>query len=269
MRVIYVDDEPTQLEGFENIVKEFPDVDDYQLFLNQKEAEEFAKDNKIDIAFLDIKLQDGNGLKLAEFLYSLDENVRIIFISEHTRYAMQAFKLNAIGYILKPFTTEDIRREFDKAVRMQPKRTIDVKIETIPDFVVKVRGHVAVFSRPKVEELFALLVNQGDAGLTAGEAISYLWPDKESDESTTALYRTTASRLIKTLKSWGISDILCTDGRRRYIDTKLVDCDLYRILAGEKEPLLKYNEEYMRRYSWAEDRNAWLWHLDKEHIRED
>ncbi len=269
MQVIYVDNDNVWLDNFRHTAGNFPEIDILKLFSSACEAAEYAKKNKTDIAFLGITPPDCDALYLAKTLSLIDENIRIVFISESPEFAMQAFMMDAVGYILKPYSATTLRKEFDKALRMQPKGCLDVVIETIPDFVVKVKSRVAVFKRPKVEELFALLVNQGDSGLTSGEAIANLWPDRASDDATTALYRTTASRLVETLKAWGISDILVSDGRRRYIDTKMVDCDLYRILAGEKKPLIKYNGEYMRRYSWAEERNAWLWHLDNEHIRED
>ncbi len=261
MQVIYVDSDLVCLESFNQIVKCFVEIDNLVLFSSAYEAAEYAKKSKTDIAFLSIDPPACDALYLAEELMSINENINIIFISESPEYAMQAFTLDAIGYILKPFSSISLRKEFDKAIRMNPKKRIEVVIETIPDVVVKLNGKVAVFSRPKVEELFALMVDRGDAGLTSGEAVANLWPDRPNDNNTAALYRTTASRLVGILKAWGISDILVSDGRRRYIDTKLVDCDIYRILAGEKKPLIKYNGEYMRRYSWAEERNAWLWHL--------
>ncbi len=267
MRIIYTDTDRSWLEEFRHAARNFPEIDSLMLFSSADETTEYVKENKTDIAFININSVDCGGLYLIEELMQIDESIRIIFVSDSPEFAMSAFTLDAVGYLLKPYSTAALRKEFDKALRMQPKNRIDVVIETIPDFVVKIKGKVAIFSRPKVEELLALLVNQGDAGLTSGEAIAYLWPDRASDDSTTALYRTTASRLIEALKAWGISDILVSDGKRRYIDTKLVDCDLYRILAGETAPLIKYSGEFMRKYSWAEDRNAWLWHLDNEHVR--
>lgn len=269
MQVIYVDSDSACLESFNQIVKYFTEIDSLMLFSSAHDAAEHAKQSKPNIAFLSINRPASDAFCLAEELISINGNIHIIFISESPEFAMRAFTLDAIGYILKPFSIVSLRKEFDKALRMKPKDRIDVIIETIPDLVVKIKGRVAVFNRPKVEELFALLVNQGDAGLTSGEAIAALWADRPNDDNTTALYRTTASRLVETLKAWGISDILVSDGRRRYIDTMLVDCDIYRILAGERKPLIKYSGEYLRRYSWAEERNAWLWHLDNEHIRED
>ncbi len=267
MKVIYVDDDALLLDSFKQLVRKFPEVEKLSLFSEPLKALEFAKKNKIDIAFLDIDMPMMNGIVLANELHRIDQNIRVIFLTGHSEFALEAFKVDAIGYVLKPYSLEDIRKEFDKALLIRSRKDTLVTIETIPDLSVKVRGQNFVFNRPKVEELFALLVDHGDVGLTTGEAIANLWPDRPNDENTSALYRTTAKRLIETLKSAGISDILCTDGRRRYIDANLVECDLYQIIKGDEEPLRKYNGEYLRRYGWAEEKNAWLWHLDNEHIK--
>ena len=268
MKVICVDDEISALQNMCGILRFFPELEMLRLFVSAADAAAYVEKNKVDIAFLDINMPETNGIELAERLHEIDDNIRVIFVTADSGYAMRAFKLDAIGYVLKPYTSNDIRREFEKALRTLPKSRCEVAIDTMPDFVVKVRGTVAVFNRPKVEELLALLVDRGDAGLTSGEAIANLWPDRPEDDSTAALYRTTAKRLMEALRELGISDIICTDGRRRYIDTNMVECDLYRILAGDHTPLLKYHGEYMRKYSWSEERNAWLWHLDKEHNRQ-
>ena len=268
MKIICVDDERSALQNLCRIVRTFPETESLRLFSSPVQAAEYAGQSKIDVAFLDISMPECNGIELANRLHMLDENIRIIFVSAHDDYAMDAFRADAIGYVLKPYTAADLRREFEKAMRIQPKSMCDVSVSTIPDFVVKVRGSVAVFNRPKVEELFALLIDRGDAGLTCGEAVANLWPERNNDESAAALYRTTSKRLMEVLRELGISDIICTDGRRRYVDTQMVDCDLYKILAGDHTPLQNYHGEYMRKFSWAEERNAWLWHLDFEHNRE-
>lgn len=174
------------------------------------------------------------------------------------QYALEAFGVDAIGYVLKPYTREEISKELQKAalVRSLPQKR--VVIQTIPSFVVSVDGKVLHFDRSKPEELLALLVDRADAGITAGEAIACLWPGRPADESTQSLYRVTFHRLMEELKEAGISHIVGSEGRKKYIVRDQTDCDLYRILDGSIKEIKNYDGEYMREYSWAESRNAQL-----------
>ena len=68
----------------------------------------------------------------------------------------------------------------------------------------------------------------------------------------------TYKRLLTTLEEAGAGHVLATRENRRYLKVDAVDCDLYRILAGDKQAARKYNGEYLREYDWAEERNGQL-----------
>ena len=63
---------------------------------------------------------------------------------------------------------------------------------------------------------------------------------------------------MEILKNTGIDHIIETKGRKRYLVMELVDCDLYQLLNGDAEMIQGYTGEYLKRYSWAETRNAQL-----------
>lgn len=69
----------------------------------------------------------------------------------------------------------------------------------------------------------------------------------------------TFKRLSLTLEQADAGHILGSEGNRRYLKTDEVDCDLYRILAGDRQEAKKYTGEYLREYSWAEERNGQLY----------
>ena len=60
------------------------------------------------------------------------------------------------------------------------------------------------------------------------------------------------------LKAAGIEDIIRGEGKKKYLATELVDCDLYRILDGDFEEAKKYGGYYLEEYDWSEVRNAQL-----------
>ncbi|MGB9813749.1 MAG: LytR/AlgR family response regulator transcription factor [Thermovenabulum sp.] len=67
-----------------------------------------------DVIFLDIKLNDLNGLDIAKSIASWDEGIKIIFTTAYDEYAVKAFELNAVDYILKPFSEERLKKAIEK-----------------------------------------------------------------------------------------------------------------------------------------------------------
>lgn len=261
MKIIYIDDEKPALENFYYTINKCKDIEALNLFTSPFEAIDFTKNNKVDMAFIDMEMNEMHGLNLAKEISKIDKNIHIVFVTAYNQYAFEAFNVNAIGYVLKPYSVEDIQKEINKALRIKPILSNKVVILTIPDFVLKVNGEVISFTRVKVEELFALLVDRNEAGLTTSEAISILWPNRGDDECSKALFRNTYKRLIDILKELKIDYIVKSDTRKKYINTNNVECDLYKILNGDLTPLENYNGEYMKKYSWAEERNALLYSL--------
>lgn len=256
MKVICVDDEQPVLDNFKLKAKDFPEIESLDLFSDAEAALKWAEKNRVDTAFLDIEMSGINGIELAKRLKEIDENIRIFFVTAFGQYALDAFGVDALGYILKPYTREEIGAALQKASLMRNRPKKKVEIRTIPNFAVSVDGNVLCLGRAKAEELLALLVDRAEAGLTVGEAIACLWPGRPADESTQTLYRVTFHRLMEALKEAGIDDIINSEGRKKYIRKEQVECDLYRILDGETADIQNYGGDYMKEYSWAETRNA-------------
>lgn len=258
MQVIYVDGEKKALDNFCLTVKGMAGVESLKLFQSGDGAVAWAEKNAVDMAFLDMEIQGTSGIALAEKLKQLNRNIHIVFVTAYSQFALDAFSVDAIGYILKPYSREDIQRVVDKAKRIKPLPYRKVTIETIPDFTMWVDEEMVHFGKTKSEELLALIVSRGERGITSGEAIGYLWPERADDSKTQALFRMTFKRMMSKLDEMGISDIIVSNGRYKYINRDKVDCDLYRILEGDREISKKYAGEYMCSYSWAEGRNGQL-----------
>lgn len=258
MNVIYVDDEKPALDNFQWTVKDFTEIGSLKLFQRGEEALEWAREYPVDTAFLDMEMQGLHGLELAKALKELDRNIRIVFVTAFGQYALDAFGVDAVGYILKPYSRQEVYKELEKAARVRPFWSKKVVIQTIPNFAVSVDGEVLTLGRAKTEELLALLVDRGSAGVTSGEAIACLWPDRADNEATQSLYRMTFKRLLDALKDVGIEFIIHSAGRKKRILTDRVECDLYRILDGDTGAIQYYGGGYLSEYSWAEERNAQL-----------
>lgn len=261
MHLICVDDEQPALDNFRLTVAQMSEVTSLHCFQTGAQALEWAKDNPVDMAFLDMEMPGLHGLQLAQQLKELDGNVRLVFVTAYAQYALEAFAVDAIGYVLKPYSRGDIRKELEKAALIRPKPALRVCFQTIPTFSATVDGKPLRLGRAKTIELLALLVDRGERGITTGEGIAYLWPERPGDANTQSLFRVTYKRLADSLEKAGIGSIVGSEGNRRFLRTGLVDCDLYRILSGEKEAARRYAGEYMREYSWAEERNGQLYRM--------
>ena len=258
MNVIYVDDERIALECFEYEARALKEIAQLNLFDSAESALAFARQNEVDAAFLDIEMPEMSGLLLAKALREIHPEICIIFVTAYSNYALEAFGADAIGYVLKPYDREMIAHALQKAVRMTPVRGRQIRIQTIPTFMMTVRGKPVQFSSRKSEELLALLVDHAGRAMMPGEIISCLWPERMMDEKTTALLRMTYRRLVLQLRSVGAEGILITQGKRRSLNTEMVECDLYQVLGGDEQAARRYTGEYLREYSWAEMTNAML-----------
>ena len=258
MNIIYVDDERIALECFEYEARTLKEIAQMNLFDSAEDALCFARQNDVDVAFLDIEMPEMSGLLLARALRNIHPDICIIFVTAYSNYALEAFDVDAIGYILKPYDSKDIEHALHKAMRMTPVRRKQIRIQTIPTFMMTVRGKPIQFSGSKSQELLALLVDRAGRSVMAGEVISCLWPERTMDEKTTALLRMTYRRLVMQLRSVGVDDILIAQGKHRSIDMEKIECDLYQILGGDKLAARRYAGEYLREYSWAEMTNAML-----------
>ena len=258
MNVIYVDDERLALECFEYEARTIKEIAQLNLFNSAEDALCFARQNDVDAAFLDIEMPDMSGLLLAKALRDIHPDICIVFITAYSNYALEAFEVDAIGYILKPYDREAIEHALRKVIRMKPVQEKQIWIQTIPTFMMTVRGKSVHFSSSKSEELLALLVDRAGRPMMPGEIISCLWPERTMDEKTAALLRMTYRRLALQLRSIGAENILITQGKRRSLNTEMIECDLYQIMEGDKQAASRYAGEYLREYSWAEMTNAML-----------
>lgn len=258
MRVIYVDDEMPAIDNFTLTTANFPEIRTLKTFQSGEEALHYAEQNPIDAAFLDMEMPGIHGLGLAKRLKEIDSDIRVIFVTAYSQYALDAWGVDATGYLLKPYTAADIRKELAKCTyRRLPSRRVSIR--TMPNFAVTVDGLPLKISGAKPREMLALLVDRAERGFTAGEAIACLWPDRAADTGTRSLCRMTWKRLADALDSAGVGDILRSSENRRYLKTNEVECDLYRVLSGDKQAAKEYHGEYLQEYDWAEERNSQLY----------
>lgn len=114
IKVLLIDDEPEACDNLQNIINQF--INDKITILgyahSTQEAEQKIKALKPDAVFLDIEMPNENAFQFLERLDKID--FEIVFVTAYDEYAIRAFKLNAVDYILKPINIEELGNAVSK-----------------------------------------------------------------------------------------------------------------------------------------------------------
>jgi two-component SAPR family response regulator len=212
------------------------------------------KNEKCDVAFLDIEMKGMNGVELARELKKINPDINIIFSTGFGTYRDVAFDLHASGYLIKPITAESIKRELDNLRRpvAEPKR---LKVNTFGNFEVLFNGLPIVFKYQKSKELLAYLIDRRGAMCSTGELMAVLFED---DGDHKVYYHKIRSDLIDSLEAVNCGNVISQQRGLLGVSVDLVDCDFYNYLSGKVELSKLYHGEYMAQYSFAEITNAEL-----------
>lgn len=110
-RIIIVEDVPVILRGCIRMLEQEVPTAEIAGFDNATDALNYARNNQVAIAFLDIELPGSNGMELGRSLMSLNPRTNIIYLTSHSEYLEEATYDHCSGYILKPLTIERIHHE--------------------------------------------------------------------------------------------------------------------------------------------------------------
>lgn len=252
MNIIAVDDERLALEDFIDVCSELEGIDNINTFTNPADALEHALLNPVDVAFLDIEMPVMSGIDLAQRLIRINSDTKVIFITGFKDYAFDAFSVNAIGYVLKPYSADMIEKELLKASRItKTDQKPSVQAKTFGYFDVFINNRPVYFSSAKAKELLALLVDHRGGSVSTEVAVRALWPGRIYDNTVQSLFRKVLQSLRTSLSDAGVSEIFMDTRNQRSVDVSKFDCDLYRLLDLEETAVAEYSGEYMIGYSWA------------------
>ena len=109
--VIMVDDRKIFLSGALPILEEAMPGAIITGFVRPSEAIEYAKANRIALAFLDIEIGKTNGLDLCRTLLTINPRTNVVYVTAHIEYSFDAWSTGASGFLLKPITPEAVRAQ--------------------------------------------------------------------------------------------------------------------------------------------------------------
>ena len=112
--VIIVDDEKIILNGGIPIIKSVIPNAEVTGFTKPSDAVQYAKNNKVDLAFLDIEMGMTSGLDVCKELLEYNPKTNVIYLTAYSEYSLDAWKTGASGFMLKPLTADGIREELSR-----------------------------------------------------------------------------------------------------------------------------------------------------------
>ncbi len=130
-RVIIIDDEELGRKVIKKYLSEFPQFEIVGEAANGFTGIKLIQESKPDLAFLDIQMPKLTGFELLELV---DEPMNVIFATAYDQFAVQAFEMNAVDYLLKPFSPERFKQAIDKFLS-QSQKSQSENLDKLKSFV--------------------------------------------------------------------------------------------------------------------------------------
>ena len=148
LKILIADDETPARNRLRELISDIADVEIVAEAKNGKEAIDLAFDTKPDCLLLDIRMPVMDGIEAAQHAQKLDPKPHIIFTTAFDVYAIKAFDLNAIDYLLKPIRQERLQTAINKAHALQPAQHKILQALQIAQ--QKNRSHISIHERGRV-----------------------------------------------------------------------------------------------------------------------
>lgn len=276
IRAIVVDDEQLALRHLIKKLETIETVEVVSSFSNARDVLKEMKSLDFNVAFLDIELPGLSGLDLADLLKGWNQDVYIVFVTAYRDYAVQAFELHSIDYLMKPIMLERLEKtifRIQEQLEKQPVQQVVVplhsntlKIICFKEFAVYHHNIPVKWKTGKVKELFAFFITNLQEPIHRDTIIETLWNDVEYQKAKIQLH-TTVSYLRKTLDSMGFPNAITFSNGSYVLEIDHFECDVHQFeRIFEDHPKItdaniemfedivqNYNGDYMENngYEWA------------------
>ncbi|UGB31396.1 LytR/AlgR family response regulator transcription factor [Metabacillus sp. B2-18] len=128
IKVGLVDDQKYDLEKLQITLSKEANIDIVFSTNNSEEAYKLIKSADIDLLITDIEMPELSGYELADFIHSYAMDIKVIFVTGHSGYAVHAFELDVLDYIMKPFSKDRLLRGIN---RLEKKKEVSDKTKLV------------------------------------------------------------------------------------------------------------------------------------------
>jgi len=287
VKAILVDDESLALDFLEHQLNKIDSIKVIDKFNNLDIIKNAPLLQEVDVVFLDIEMPEINGLELAEKILEMNAEVTIVFVTAFNDYAVQAFELNALDYVLKPISLDRLKKTVE---RVESKANNRIHKPAIKNNMLQInvsrelsfestsdKAEFLKWRTTKSQELFLYLLHYRGKTIRKSELIELLWPDFQEDRAYSQLY-TAIYHTRKTLNKYSDHFKIKNMGEGYVLSTKNVVIDLVewefkinsapplniKTIGAYEENMKLYTGVYLQEYDylWAEaerHRLAQLW----------
>ncbi|MFA9458394.1 response regulator [Halalkalibacter sp. AB-rgal2] len=280
IRAVLIDDEPLAIRLLQSRLEATEDYEIVGTYVSEDGLQAELKSIDFDVAFIDIDLQGTNGMDLAEFLLSEIERIQVVFVTAYEEYAVRAFELHAVDYLLKPVMDERLNKTTKRLkeamvlLHSEVREEVHepVQIYSFQELMVYRHKELVNWKTSKVKELFAYLFTYHEQYIDRDLIIEALWPEEDYKRSKIHLH-TCVYHLRKLLHSLGFHQPISFSDKCYSLSLSNVqnDVDEWQALMNEfeRDPdkfsthqfdrvLHLYKGKYLERndYNWARDRSS-------------
>jgi DNA-binding LytR/AlgR family response regulator len=170
MDVLIIEDEPLAAERLASLVKGLhPDVQIHAILDSIKRSVEWiSKNPSVDLIFMDIQLADGLSFEIFD---KVEVTAPVIFTTAYNEYALKAFKVNSIDYILKPVDKDELALAFKKYQSL-------TRQQTPPDKMMESISYAMQMLTKKYKERFVIKVGEHLKYVEVGEILFFFSLEK-------------------------------------------------------------------------------------------
>lgn len=267
INIILIDDEEPALLEMEFLLKAYPEVRILGKFTNPFEGLENTERLKPQVLFIDINMPQLNGMTITKKLREGLSKTAVVFVTAYEQYAIEAFAVEAMDYLLKPVSRERLDQTMmrllrDKELKTEVREGL-LEISCMGGLRLSWPGSNPIKWRTEKEkELFAFLLNHRGRELSKDRIIEELWSEYEGDRAIRQLHNA-VYYLKKTLREYGISEAqLQISGRyclqlgevwydRTFIENKMKHTNSLQEIVELEDLLGLFKGGYLQHEGWT------------------
>jgi len=206
---VIIDDERHAIKEIKFYLKKYTEISVVASFVNPLEALKKLPELKPQLVFLDIQMPQLLGIDVGSSILDILPETEIVFVTAYDQYAMEAFELNAIAYILKPIGQERFENSMRKVIkRVQKTKPVisrkRLKVQCFGTFKVRWEDEEPLKWRSeKTKEVFAYLLMNAGKEFTRDQIIEVVFRDIEIDKAIKQLHNA-IYYIRKSLQEYGV-----------------------------------------------------------------
>jgi two-component system LytT family response regulator len=296
LKCLLIDDEKHALSFLERMLLPYEQLDILGAFTNAQDGISLLKQEPVDVIFLDIEMRGKNGIEIAREIKQICPNAEIVFITAHSQFAVSAFDVGAVDYLLKPLQRDRIEAMIRTLVKRTTSQTSSstladktadnlnaVKLKCFYRLdVLLLNGENASirWRTQKSKELFAMLLHDRGKYVNRWHLIEMLWPELHPDKAA-GLLHTSIYNVRKVIKDYLPGIHIHYENESYRLEIGPIEIDIMEwerglhslpelsehTVALHKEQYQLYTGDYFETHDfyWAEKEAQRLRHLWCEH----